>query len=251
MIEFRSKKPKNKKIYISIILAVIVIILAVVGAKLLQYSEEGEKNLPFKIEKMTIISSADGKGIEGTENRWNFEIIQNNDVYFKIDEIKNATRTDSFKKITLQNFNIVETPQIGEVKFYHPVEDKDLIYVYKDENIVNEKIDYNVSGNSNVKKQEITKEEAIVSFSSCNNNLGTYTSNEDTEIKYDGTLLGKIGKNEDEIKYKISFDMIVEMESNKKYKATFNLDLPLGNIVSEGMIKKEITEFNDIVFKRV
>lgn len=251
MIEFREEKQKSKKIYISIALVVIVIILAVVGSKLLQYSEEGEQNLPFKIEKMTIISSADGKGIEGTENRWDFEIIQNNDVYFEINEIKNETRTDSFKKITLQNFNIIENPQIGEIKFYHPVKDKDLIYVYKDENLANEKIEYTVSGNNNVKKQEITKEEAIVSFSSCNSNLGTYTSNEDTEIKYDGTLLEKIGKAEEELKYKISFDMIIEMESNKKYKASFNLDLPLEKLISEGTIKKEITELNNVVFKRV
>ena len=51
--------------------------------------------------------------------------------------------------------------------------------------------------------------------------------------------------------YDINFDIVIEMESKKKYKATLNVQLPLESLIQEGIVQKEITDFNNIIFKRI
>ena len=46
------------------------------------YDENGEKNLPFNISKISIISTSEGiDKTSETENKWAFDINQNNDIY--------------------------------------------------------------------------------------------------------------------------------------------------------------------------
>lgn len=255
MIEFRSDitkiKSQNKIIFISIFIAIFILILIFIAMNLLKYQVEGEKKLPFEIANMLIVSTADGIGKEDTENRWNLSILQNNDIYIDIKTKSSDKKNDSIKKIILENFVIINGPQEGEPKIYHPVNDKDLIYLYKDENLVLDKIEYNVAPTKNIKKLEIARNGGIISFSSCSYNIANYISNDENEIKYDATLLNKVGINEDEIKYEINFDIIVEMESSKKYKSSINLNLPLDNLLQKGTIQMEVQDFSNIIFKRV
>ena len=64
-------------------------------------------------------------------------------------------------------------------------------------------------------------------------------------IKTDHTSL-----NNDDIKFSVSFDIIVNLDSKKSYKASMNLDLPTGNVVDNGMQSTENTDLKDIIFKR-
>ena len=41
------------------------------------------------------------------------------------------------------------------------------------------------------------------------------------------------------------------MDSNKSYKANVNLELPIGNVVDDGIQSKENTDSENIVFKRM
>lgn len=255
MIKFKSdviKYTKHRKtVYIILGVAALVLLIIFIAMQLLKYEVEGEQSLPFKFKNMLIVSTADAVGKENSENRWDLSILQNNDIYIEIEGIRDNDKIDSFNKVTLENFNISNGPQLGKPEIYKPVNDKDLIYLYKDENIVMDKIEYNATVSENVKKLEIGRNGGIISFSSCSNNIANYVSNEDTEVKYDGSLLNKVKIKEEQIKYDISFDIIVEMESKKMYKATMNLSLPLNNLIKEGIVQKEITNFDDVVFKRV
>ena len=255
MIEYKSNiikiESRKKIIYICILIAILILIFIFVAMNFLKYQVEGEKKLPFEITNMLIVSTADGIGKEDPNNRWNLSILQNNDIYIDIKNKSYNGKNDSIKKIVLENFTITNGPQEGEPKIYHPVNDKDLIYLYKDENLVYDKIEYNVAPTNNIKKLEIARNGGIVSFSSCSYNVATYISNDENEIKYDATLLNKVGINEEEVKYEINFDIIVEMESSKKYKSSINLNLPLDNLLQKGTIKMEIKDFSNIVFKRV
>ena len=254
MIEFKNeigiKKNTNRVIYICIGVFFAVLIIVLVAMFLLKYHVEGEKKLPFEITEMLIISTADGIGEDNEGNRWNISILQNNDIYINIKEKISKEKPDSLKKIILQNFNINNGPEKGEPKIYHPTDDKDLIYLYKEENQILDKAEYNVATSSNVKKMQISKEGGIVSFSSCSTNIARYISNEDTQIKYDGSLLNKVNITEEQIQYTITFDIIVEMESGKKYKGSITLELPLKDLITDGTVKKEIKSFDNIVFKR-
>ena len=87
MIEFREdKKSKKKIVYISIGIFIAIIVVTLIAIQLLKYQVEGEKNLPFEITDMLIVSTGDGIGNEDVENRWNLVVLQNNDIYIEIKE---------------------------------------------------------------------------------------------------------------------------------------------------------------------
>ena len=55
---------------------------------------------------------------------------------------------------------------------------------------------------------------------------------------------------EEQIKQKVSFDVIIETNDNIKYKTTLLIDMPAANLITEGTSKIEITDFSNVVFKR-
>ena len=82
--------------------------------------------------------------------------------------------------------------------------------------------------------------------------LGNFVSDdENLEITYDGRLLSNLGVNLDEIKLSLSFDIIITTNQNISYKGTISLDMPTDEIIEQGASKIEITDFSDIIFKRI
>ena len=77
----------KQKIFHSVIISVIIIsILCVGGMFILRYQVEGESNMPFKITKISIIESVEGMETEGANEKWNFNVNQNNDIYIYIEK---------------------------------------------------------------------------------------------------------------------------------------------------------------------
>ena len=84
------RKIVNKKYFhMCMILVIIVVILFVLGVIALKYNVEGETNMPFNLSKITIISSSEGIDKENLENRWAFDVNQNNDVFLYIEKNEN------------------------------------------------------------------------------------------------------------------------------------------------------------------
>ncbi len=78
---------------------------------------------------------------------------------------------------------------------------------------------------------------------------GEYSSNDET-ITHDGTILGKNGINYEEIKFKISFDITIEIVSGTKFTGRIEMELPREDITTKGMTDYKKTNFNDVIFKR-
>ena len=77
----------KQKIFHSVIISIIIIaILCVGGMFILRYQVEGESNMPFKITKISIIESVEGMETEGANEKWNFNVNQNNDIYIYIEK---------------------------------------------------------------------------------------------------------------------------------------------------------------------
>ena len=79
--------------------------------------------------------------------------------------------------------------------------------------------------------------------------LGNYTSNE--SVTYNGSLLSKIGISNEDMKFSISFDLTITLDNDVSFIGTYNIDLPCGDIINENEPHLELTDFNDIVFKRI
>lgn len=230
--------------------SVLTIILLFVVCIMLRYEVEGEKELPFSINKMLIVSTVDGQRVEDESNIWNIDIRQVNDVYIYINKT-DSNKGELIKEISIENFNIVSYPQKGNVKVYRPTGELENLYQYSEQDYLNSKITYVGERIDDLKALEISTTGGMIGFRISLDELGKFISNEGEEISYDGSLLKNININNDEIKTNLTFDLIIETNENIKFKGTFNLELPKGNIIEEGSSSLEITDFSDVIFKRI
>ena len=240
---------KKQIIKLCVAISIVVIILLLVGIAMIKYEVEGDKNMPFNLSKIVVVSGAEG-GENQEEGAWNFNVYQNNDIYFFIDKNNDYTGKDtSIDKISIENVNIIEQPKQGEIKAYMPSSVGERLYNYSEEYIVEDKLEYRGAVKSNSQTLEIGKQGGNVLIRFCNTGIGRYSSKEDKEIVHDGTLLKKINLIEEDVKFKVSFDFVIEV-SKHQYRANIVLELPCGDILEEGTSSIEKTDMSDIIFKR-
>ena len=96
---------KNRFIKMFIVLFVIAIIAITVISIIVKYQVEGETNMPFEISKIMVISTAGGIQKEQTENKWDLDLIQSNDVYIDIIKNKNYNKEEIIDKIIIDVLN--------------------------------------------------------------------------------------------------------------------------------------------------
>ena len=82
------KEKKKQMIKLCIAITTFVIIILLVGMTMIKYQVEGDKNMPFNLSKIIIVSTAEGQETKG-DKKWNFKVYQNNDVYIYIDKNEN------------------------------------------------------------------------------------------------------------------------------------------------------------------
>ena len=245
MEDFNKKVRQVINFFIAIfIFALIVTIICLI---MLKYDVEGENNMPFELSQLVVVSTAEGINIEG-ESTWNLELVQNNDVYLHISKNKNYKETEIIKNIKIDNFKIKNMNK-GKITIYKQSKDENKMYEYLDEYIIKDNLNFQGSEKTNTKELQISNQGGVVSFRICNKNLGKY-STDDEEIKHDGTILAKAGLGYDDIRFKVSFDLTIELVSGTKYTGTILLDLPTENIIQAGTTNIEKTDFSDVVFKR-
>lgn len=244
-----NRETKLKILRISLIIIIVVAIVFSIVVITLKYNVEGEINLPFRITKIIMVSSSGGTEEQERDNMWDIEVSQNNDIYLYIEKNDNYGRTEIIDNIKLDNFQIKKDFEIGETNIYNPSEEGKEIFINMENNKTS-KITYTGELESDVKKKKISNQGGLVVFRYANDKIGTYSSNEVEEVNYD-TLLSNIGVTNEQLKGSISFDITIELISKKVYKATATLELPVGDVVSNGTTNLEITDLRDIVFKRV
>ncbi len=238
----------KKYFHIVMIIVIIFIILFAVGMIILKYNVEGETNMPFVLSKISIISSSEGIDKETTDTKWAFDVYQSNDVFLYMDKNEGYGKTEAIQSIEINNIQI-EGKQKENIKIYKPDEKEEkLIFKNKEENIV-QSIKYTGDMESNLKQCKISNQGGIVAFRCSNNNLAVYTSNEEAINHHE--LLKKAGIVQEDLKTKITFDMIIRLEGGREYKSTIDLDFPIKNVIEEGTTSVEITDLKNFIFKRV
>lgn len=248
----KERKKQIIKLCVAIIAFAIIIIL--VATVMIRYEVEGDKNLPFNLSKIILISTAEGnenkKDEEKSDKRWSFDVEQNNDMYLYIDKNENYHGDEkTIKSVVIENINITQAPQKGEIKVYMPNSTKGRVFENSEDYLVEEKLEYKGATESNPQTLEIGRNggSSLIRFS--NVGIGKYTSNKDKEITHDGTLLNKVKVTNDEAKFNVSFDLVITVE-NFKYRANISMQMPCGDITEEGTCSLEKTDMSDVIFKR-
>ena len=241
----------NKKwFHLVIISVIIVILLFLLGVTILKYNEEGETNMPFEITKISIISTGEGIDKQSQDHKWAFDINQNNDIYIYLEKNEEYGKTETIKKIIIDNFNVEKKNKNGEVKIYKPDSaSEQQIFTSKEENVVNS-IEYVGTTNSDFKNLVISNQGDLIAFRYTNANINTYQSDDDETINH-SELLKKANLTVDDIKSTLSFDFTIVLDSGREYKANIKLDMPVENIIENGTGNTEITDLSDIIFKRI
>ena len=248
MIDKLKNLTKTKSFHICMIMVIIVAILFIVGMLVLRYSVEGETNMPFELSKIAIISSQEGIDDGQTDTRWSFNVHQANDIYLYIDKNENYDKTEVIQSINVDNIQ-VEADNTENIKLYKPyAQEEKVIFKYKDEDIV-ENIEYTGDMESDLKNLKISNQGGIVAFRCSNNDVANYKSN-DEEINHN-ELLKKCNITNEDLQIKLSFHLTIKLESGKEYQAEIKLELPTGNVVENGNASTEITDLDNIIFKRI
>ena len=115
--------------------------------------------------------------------------------------------------------------------------------------IIEDKLEYVGGKASNLKTLEIGNKGGSAAIRISNTDIAKLVSDTDEEIVHDGKLITKTGATLEEIKFRVSFDLVIKIDKIN-YKAKIDLDLPYGDICEEGKASYEITDMKDIVFKR-
>lgn len=241
---------KGKKIvHICVILGIIVLILIIAGIIMLRYQVEGETNLPFELTKMIVVSTAESNEIEAAaDTKWNFSVNQYNDIYLEIQKNDEYTKNTNIKNIIFENFVIEKNSGAENIKLYRANSEGKVV---EDEaHLVGNSLTYKGEKETNLDELKISNQGSIILLRSVNQNVCEVRSN-DEEIIHDGTLLAKGNANSEDLNYKLSFDVVIETSRDIKYKGTISIELPTGDVQTQGKTQLEKTDFSDVIFKRM
>ena len=248
MIDKLKDLTKTKSFHICMIIVIIVVILFIVGMLVLRYSVEGETNMPFDLSKIVIISTQEGVDDGQTNTRWSFDVHQSNDIYLYIDKNDGYDKTEIIKSVRVDNFQI-EAKNTDNIKLYKPdATEENLIFQYNDEDII-QSLEYTGDVESDLKNLKISNQGGIIAFRCSNNYVTKYQSDEE-EINH-SELLKKAGVTEEDLKVNLTFQLTITLESGKEYQAEIKTELPTGNVIEEGSSSTEMTDLQDVVFKRI
>lgn len=239
----------NKLILKSAYIVIGVLIIAVIGLLILKYDVEGEKNMPFKLSSIILISSAEGyQEKENPDYKWDAEIYQNNDIYLNIEKNKNYKETELIKSIQIENIKTNKTPEVGTFKFYR-TSSKENVFEYREEYEIKDKLEYIGDLKTDLANLKISNQGGTIIIRAVNQTGKKYTSN-DKQLEHNGKLLEKVNVTYEQVKSTIEFDLVINLESDLSYRSTIKLEFPTGNIVEQGSASTEIKDMKNIVFKR-
>ena len=232
----------NKKTLniIGVTLSIIIIIIITVYYSLNMNREyiNGDKKLPFLIEKNTIITVLDGKRktLENDKENEMLEIGIIDDIY--IDLKLNDEKNNKIKSIVLDKFDIKnEFEDVKKIKIVPIIEN---IVENKDgTNENNDKIEFKIENKNNEENSKIR-----VGFRLYHEKISEKKIKKDEIVTYGK---GLIENNNDIEKYnlsKINFDINIIMDNNEEYKTNMAID-------KVGMERKEFGLFKEENEKKV
>ncbi|MBR1539686.1 MAG: hypothetical protein IJ629_00610 [Clostridia bacterium] len=242
-----TKNVLKKSLFLAFVLIAITIVISIV----IRYDVEGEKTLPYSISKILITSHAYANDSENkAENTiWDINLKADNNIYIYIDK-NDAETTETIKEIKINHFNITKSPKIGNIKVYRPTGDLgNNLYQYSVQDYSDSEIVYTGSSVDTLKNLDVRNEGGMIGFRVSLEDLGNYTSNE--SVIYNGSLLSEIGVTNEDMQFSILFDLTITLDNDVSFTGTFQLDLPCGDIINEEEPHIELTDFSDIIFKRI
>ena len=241
---------RKDKIKTAIACGIVVLLIITAIIITYKYSVEGETNMPFKLSKIVVgsmVVSSDNEILGDTiEN----DIVQNNGVYLEIKKNENYRDSAVIDSVEISNINITSAPKKGSVKIYMPNTTANKKFTYSNEFILEgNSLTYKGASKTDTTALQINNQGGVIAIAFGINGLGRYSLTNE-ELVIDGTILKNMEITDEDIKFTVNFDFIINSEG-KKFKTNISLDLPPLEITNEGKSSLEITDTSKYIFKRV
>ena len=225
---------------IGILLSLIIILIVTIYYSFQMNREytNGDRRLPFTIEKNTIITVLDGqrKTIENDNQNEMLEIGIIDDIY--LDLKLNDEKNKKIKTITLEKFDITnEFEDIKKIKIV-PISEN-LTEKKEDKTLENGKIEFKIEHKNDEENSKVR-----VGFRLYHEKISEKKVKKDEIITYGK---GLVDNNNDVEKYnlaKIKFKVNITMDNNEEYETSINID-------KVGMERKEFGLFKEENGKKV
>lgn len=241
---------KKRIIHFYILIWILIALLIMAGISMFIYFAKGESKMPFKISKILTISSAQTINSSILENNYVANVIQKNDIYISIQKNEKYNKEEIIKEITFDNFQILKKPNRGIIEIYKPSKTSKL-FDYKEEYKVDSITYYGVeTTDTETVKLQIANQGGILNLSIIINNLGEIICLNDENVSLNGKLLSKLEIPYEDIKFKISFEIQILVESGNTFYTTITMDLPTGNILKDGVVSREYPDIEKLIYKR-
>lgn len=223
---------------ISLSLIIILIVTIYYSFQMNREYTNGDKRLPFTIEKNTIITVLDGqrKTIENDNQNEMLEIGIIDDIY--LDLKLNDEKNKKIKSITLDKFDITnEFEDTKKIKIV-PISEN-LTEKKEDKTLENGKIEFKIEHKNNEENSKVR-----VGFRLYHEKISEKKVKKDEIITYGK---GLVNNNNDIEKYnlaKIKFKVNITMDNNEEYETIINID-------KVGMERKDFGLFKEENGKKV
>lgn len=238
-------KALKKYVFISFIIIAIVISIFL----MVRYGVEGEKNLPLELKEITIISSIYAQSTN-EENKLESSVEQENDIFISF---KDNPKIDSkVETIRIENLKVEKASELGTIKILKPTSNENLKYFQNStEDYSNKVLEYSANTSDNMEKQQFYQDGGTIAFRISNQGLGNYVLTDGEQVSYNGKLLEKLGASSEDIKLKATMDIVLIVDKNEKYKGTISFELPADEFKDNGIVTKQIKDFDNVIFKKV
>ena len=223
---------------ISLSLIIILIVTIYYSFQMNREYTNGDRRLPFTIEKNTIITVLDGqrKTIENDNQNEMLEIGIIDDIYLDLN--LNDEKNKKIKTITLDKFDITnEFEDIKKIKIV-PISEN-LIEKKEDKTLENGKIEFKIEHKNDEENSKVR-----VGFRLYHEKISEKKVKKDEIITYGK---GLVDNNNDVEKYnlaKIKFKVNITMDNNEEYETSINID-------KVGMERKDFGLFKEENGKKV
>ena len=259
-----AKKAKIILTIITIILLIVVIILAFLVFQkyilkknfeddILSFADKNQSTI-FTVDSITLFSSADAGYKTNTANNFTIQnLYQYTDIAVFIKNTADEdTLENTLKKVTIENIQFTNTPNLGEPKLYfksiNDFAKSDIV----EDNLITDPFEFTVPSSDEADLSTPTLYNNLanpLTFSYVNSNIKSdYTITDiSSPITYDGSLLQKCNVNLEDIQCSLSFDILITNNLDQDFKTTVSIDIPLtsndGSILDGNLTVRKDTNY--------
>lgn len=223
---------------------------------------EKESSDIFKIDKIILYSSANAINNETTRDLWNLNIYQYTDIAIYLNNnIENGLTTqNTIKNLYIDNINFSTLPERGTPTLYYKDINNFGTSELLEDNKINEALNFNIINSDEIldtsKANFYTTSQTPITLEFVNEEIKTNAiiPNNNTALKFDGSLLSNANISLNSIACTVSFNINIVNNLDEKfvYKTSFSIPLEdVENSIYNGYIKKELNNFSNSAFLKI